>query len=208
MQANQPIPVLGAATELINAIFSNKVGAFTNVTQPQAGKLAFARVDASEDPRPARFDEVKPQVLTAYIAMKTDEVASNKVKEAVARLGAGEDFKAVAKFLGADVKTSSDIGRDGAIEGVGDANAFADLFSKPVGSVVGPVSVMGQYIVAKSIDKQEPSAAQFDSMRAGIVDSLKKKMANERFMLFKDSIIQHLLERGKDQAEPRGRLTH
>ena len=103
----------------------------------------------------------------------------------------------MAKFLGAEVKTSAEVGRDGAIEGVGDANSFADLFSKPVGSVVGPVNMMGQYVVAKSIDKTQPSPEQYKTMRAGIVEGLKKKVATERDGLFKDSVMQYLLNKGK-----------
>ena len=34
-------------------------------------------------------------------------------------------------------------------------------------------------------------------MRPAIVDALKKKMANERYLLFKDSVMQHLLDKGK-----------
>jgi peptidyl-prolyl cis-trans isomerase D len=197
LQANQPMPVLGAAAELINAVFATKKGEFTNVTQPQAGKLAFARVDAIEDSRPAQFEEVRPQVLSAFTAMKTGEVARARVKEATDKLNAGEDFKSIAKFLNTEVKTSSDVARDGAIEGVGDASTFADLFAKPVGSVVGPVFVMGQYIVAKSIEKKEPSTDQFEATRREILDALKKKVATERYLLFKDSIMQHLLASGK-----------
>lgn len=197
LQANQPMPVLGMATELINAAFAVKLNEFTTVTKPQAGKLAFAKVDAIEDSRPATFDEVRPQVVAALTNMKAEQAAQAKVKEASAKLSAGEDFKSVAKFLGTDAKTSAELGRDSAIEGVGDANAVADLFTKPVGSVVGPISVMGQFLVAKSIDRVEPSADQFATMRPAIVEAMKKKMANERYMLFKDSVMQHLLAKGK-----------
>ena len=197
LQANQPMPVLGLASELINAVFGAKVNEFTSVTKPQAGKLAFARVNAVEDARPAKFEEVKGNVMTTLTTKLTEDAAQAKVKEATAKLNAGEDFKSVAKFLGAEVKTSAEVGRDGAIEGVGDANSFADLFSKPVGSVVGPVNMMGQYVVAKSIDKTQPSPEQYKTMRAGIVEGLKKKVATERDGLFKDSVMQYLLNKGK-----------
>ncbi len=197
LQANQPMPVLGMASELINAVFAIKLNEFTTVTKPQAGKLAFAKVDAIEDTRPAQFEDVRGRVTAALTTMKSEEIAQAKVKEAAAKLTAGEDFKSVAKFLGTEAKTSTEIGRDGAIEGVGDANSFAELFSKPVGSVVGPVSMMGQFVVAKSIEKNEPPADQLAAMRPAIVDALKKKIGTERLMLFKDSIMQHLLKEGK-----------
>ena len=203
LQANQPMPVLGMASELINAIFAVKLNEFTTVTKPQAGKLAFARVDAIEDTRTAQFEDVRGRVTAAFTTMKSEEIAQAKVKEAAAKLSAGEDFKSVAKFLGAEAKTSTEIGRDGAIEGVGDANSFAELFSKPVGSVVGPVNMMGQFVVAKSIEKNEPPADQLAAMRPAIVESLKKKMATERYMLFKDSVMQHLLKEGKVKRNQR-----
>ena len=203
LQANQPMPVLGMASELINAIFAVKLNEFTTVTKPQAGKLAFARVDAIQDTRTAQFEDVRGRVTAAFTTMKSEEIAQAKVKEAAAKLSAGEDFKSVAKFLGAEAKTSTEIGRDGAIEGVGDANSFAELFSKPVGSVVGPVNMMGQFVVAKSIEKNEPPADQLAAMRPAIVESLKKKMATERYMLFKDSVMQHLLKEGKVKRNQR-----
>ena len=197
VQANQPLPVLGQAAELINAVFTVKLNEFTTVTKPQAGKLAFARVEGIVDTRPAEFEEVRGRVAAALTTMKSEEVAQTKVKEAAARLNAGEDFKAVSKFLGTEAKTSAEIGRDGAIEGVGDANAFAELFSKPVGSVVGPINLMGQFVVAKSTEKTDPPAEQFNAMRPAIVDALKTKIAKERYMLLKDSVMQYLLDKGK-----------
>ena len=203
LQANQPMPVLGMAGELINAVFAVKLNEFTTVTKPQAGKLAFAKVDAIEDTRTAQFEDVRGRVTAAFTTMKSEEIAQAKVKEAAAKLSAGEDFKSVAKFLGAEAKTSTEIGRDGAIEGVGDANSFAELFSKPVGSVVGPINMMGQFVVAKSIEKNEPPADQLATMRPAIVEALKKKIGTERLMLFKDSIMQHLLKEGKVKRNQR-----
>jgi DNA polymerase III delta prime subunit len=121
----------------------------------------------------------------------------------VDKLKAGEDFKSVAKFLGTEAKTSNEIARDGAIEGIGDANAFASLFADPVGSVVGPLDVMGQYIVAKSVEKKEPPPEQFEAKRVEIQNALKGKIANERILLFKDSVMQHLLEEGKIKRNQR-----
>ena len=197
LQSNQGMPVLGQASELMNAVFAAKLNEFTTVTKPQAGKLAFAHVDGIEESRPAKYEEVQPTVMKALITTKSEEAAQAKVKEAVAKLNGGEDFKSVAKFLGADVKTSAEIGRDGAIEGVGDANAFSELFSKPVGSFIGPVNVMGQFVVAKSVGKTEPPADQYKATRPTILEGLKKKMATERYGLFKDSVMQYLLDKGK-----------
>lgn len=197
LQANQPMPVLGQATSLINAVFAAKQGDITTVQSPQEGKLAFARIDVVEPSRKAEFNEARAQIEAAYIQAKTQEIAQAKIKTAADKLKAGADFNAVAKELGVEVKTSGLIARDGAIEGVGDANAFAELFGKPVGSAIGPVAVMGQYVLAKTIEKVEPDMSKFNEERQTIVDAIKRRMAQERYMLFKDSVMQHLLNKGK-----------
>jgi hypothetical protein len=135
--------------------------------------------------------------MTAYKNKKADEIVQAKVKEAQAKLAAGDDFKSVAKFLGAETKTSGLIGRNDAIEGVGDATAFSELFTKPVGSTVGPLSVIGQYVIAKSLERQEPTADQFEANRATITKAIKDRMGTERLQLFGDSVLQHLTDEGK-----------
>ena len=50
----------------------------------------------------------------------------------------------MAKSLGATVKNSSEFTSDAAIEGLGSAQFFGDVFTQPVGAVVGPVNVAGR----------------------------------------------------------------
>jgi peptidyl-prolyl cis-trans isomerase D len=195
--ARQAMPVFGNAPEFNNAIFALKQGEFTSVTQPTPTTLAFARLDGIQPARPSTFAERHDEVVKDYMQVETNKRAQEKIRTAKAKIEAGADFVTVAKALGAEPKTSSEIGRDGAIEGLGESAQFADLFSKPEGAVVGPISVMGQWVIARSVERREPSDTQFANEKVTIVDGLKKKMQRERYELFRDSIMQHLLNEGK-----------
>ena len=159
--------------------------------------MAFAHIDAIQAARPATFEERKADVQANFFRQRSSELAKAKAAQVGAKATAGEDLKDIAKELGTDLKSTGEIGRDSAIEGLGDANSFAALFSKPQGSIVGPVEVMGQWVIAKSVERTSPPDAQYAAERETIILNLKRKIANERDQLFEDSVLQHLLDEGK-----------
>ena len=194
----EALPVLGAAGDLTGAAFGVKVNGVTNVVQPQSGKLAIAVVTAISAARLAEFEEARDRIKEAFQNVKSQELAQRKAKEAADKmLVAGSDWKAIAKSMGAELKTSADFAPDGSIDGLGGATMLGDLLRKPVGSSAGPISIVGQWVVARIAERKEPDPAGMESMRKTIQLNLKQKAATDRYLLIRDSILTKLIEQGK-----------
>ena len=106
-------------------------------------------------------------------------------------------MQAVAKSLGLEVKSSDLFTRNGSVGGNMGASYFGDAFTKPVGSIFGPINASGQTVLAKVTAKVEPEMKDFAAQRDTIISSIKQKKLEERGNLFQDSIVNKLIQQGK-----------
>jgi peptidyl-prolyl cis-trans isomerase D len=195
---NDPLPSLGQAVDLVSAAFSLKPGGVTPVIQPQTGKLAIATLESITAARVATFEEARDRIKDSFQQIKAQELAQTKAKEAAEKLLApGADWKAVAKSIGAELKTSPEFGPDGSIEGLGGAAMLGDLLNKPVGASAGPISIVGQWAVARIAERIEPDPAQLANTKVSVQLNLKQKASQQRYSLIRDSILHSLIEKGK-----------
>jgi peptidyl-prolyl cis-trans isomerase D len=195
----RPIPELGALDAQIGAsIQALKQGEVSQVLQA-GNKLAIAVVTATHAPHPAEFSEVEAQVRQSYSQQHATQLASEKSKKAADLLKEnGGDLKAAAKSVGLEVKTSDFISRDSAIEGIGSAVYLAEAFSKPVGTVVGPLAAGGPAsLLGKIVERQPADMSKLAQERDTIVTQLKSQKAQQRSMLFQDSVLTTLIRQGK-----------
>jgi peptidyl-prolyl cis-trans isomerase D len=195
--AGAPIPGVGLSPDLDAALATMKKGEVSPVAQFGTTKLGVAEVIDIVAPRVQSFAEVQPSIREALTDTRSKEIATQKAAEAVKRLNAGESFEAVAKALHADVKTPPDFSSEAAVEGIGSATLFGDSFTKPVGSVLGPVQAPGQIVVAKLLAKTPVDMSQLSSQREAIVLQLKQQKARERQEFFYDSVLTQLIREGK-----------
>lgn len=191
-----PYPSIGASAELDAALAGMKKGDVTPVFQPKPTELAFAELTDVIPSQIAPFADVEKGVRDRFTSMRALVLAGDKAKQAADRVKAGEDMAAVAKALGGEYKTPPDFNMEGAIEGLGSAAMFQDAFAKPVGTVLGPLNVFNQQIVAKITDKKEDPTG-FATQRDVIVFSLKQKKVQDHQALFYDSILTQLIKDGK-----------
>ena len=202
--SGDPLPALGAAGDLTSAAIGVKVNSVTAVVQPQTGKLAVALVTGLTPARNAEFEEARDKIKEAFQNVKSQELAQTKAKEAAAKmLVPGSDWKAIAKAMGADLKTSAEFAPEGAIDGIGGATMLGDLLQKPVGASAGPISFTGQWLVARIAERREPDAAGLEAAKKSIQLNLKQKAASERYLLMRDSIMTKLIEEGKVKKNKR-----
>ena len=144
------------------------------------------------------FSEVESRVRDTVVKQKAQLLATDRANQAATRLRAGEDVNKVAKELGGEVKTSTDFTINDAVEGVGSANLFSEAFTKPIGTVIGPIPAANDStIVAKVIAKTPADPSLLPASRESIVQELKGKKAQERRELFYDSILASLIKDGK-----------
>jgi hypothetical protein len=164
----------------------------------QNGKAALATVLSIQPAHPSTFEEAKADARTRAGKEKMDKVLADKAKELAAKVTAlGGDLEKAAKEMKIDLKTSSDVDRTGAIEAVGTASTIPDAFTKPVGSIFGPMPVTGGQMVAKLIAKTPANIVDLPAQMNAIRDELKQQKQRERAQLFQEGLKSRLTADGK-----------
>ena len=196
--ANDPIQEIGVSRELFDALASVQKGGVTPVIAAPGNKLAFAVLREVVPVRPSELNEVDSKVRDRVAAEKARQMAVDKGRDAAEKMkSAGDDFKKLAKELGAEVKSSPEFGPDGAAEGIGSANYLSEAFTKPVGAIFGPITISEQVFVIRVAGKSEVDMSKLPEAREGIVTALKSKKSRERQELFEDGLVAQLIKDGK-----------
>ncbi len=199
IQTGDPIPGIGVSKELNDAIAPLRKGEMTAgpIVLP-GNKIVVASVTDYQPAHQASLEEAKADVRNKASQDKLQDVLNKKGAEFAARTQAlGGDLAKAAKEMGLEVKTSMDLNRSGAIEGVGSVSSLPDAFTKPVGSVIGPVSVPGGRVVAK-IDAQIPAdLSELPAQTAGIRSQLRQQKEKDRTTIFEEGVKKRLQEQGK-----------
>jgi parvulin-like peptidyl-prolyl isomerase len=193
-----PVPELGASADFDQAVAPLKKG---EVSQPvTAGtKMALAIVNDVTPAHPSSFEEVQGQIRDAIAQNRATAAVQKHANELVEKAKAmGGDLAKAAKSMGLDAKTSSDFDRAGNVEGIGIASYVSEGFSKPDGTVFGPVGTPdGGTIVAKVISHSGADLSQMAAQRNTIRDEIKSERARERSTLFESGVKDALIKQGK-----------
>jgi peptidyl-prolyl cis-trans isomerase D len=198
-----PMPEIGSNSELSGALTGLRVGGVSDIIQVMPTKLAIAAVYDVQPARQAELAEVENDIRARISAQKANQLSEQKLKQATETMkNSGGDLKALAKQLGSEVKTTDFFAIEGAAEGIGPASALADAFTKPVGALVGPVSLGGQVVLAKVQEKQQADMSKLPAERESLLLALKRKKASERKELFEDGLISQLIREGKVKKYP------
>ncbi len=197
LASGQPVPQLGSVAELDTALAGMKKGEITPVFQAGPDKLAIAELTNVTPSQIAPFEKAEANIREKFVSQRAMALAADRAKQAAEKLRAGEDINRVAKELGGEVKSPPEFTLSGAVEGVGAASVFSDGFIKPVGSILGPLNVFNQQVVAKTLEKTPADMTKFAADRDKIIEDLKRKKAQERRDLFYDSILAKLIKEGK-----------
>ncbi len=191
-----PIPELGNDNQAGVALSSLKKGEVSQIVQ-SGTKLAVGEVTAINPPHAAEFSEVQLQVKSVYMQQKGTSLAAEKQNKVLELLKAnGGDLHAAGKSMGLEVKTADFFSRDGAAEGIGPGRVLGDAFDKPDGTIIGPVSISGQTVIGKVVERQAADPAKLAEQRQTIVSQLKAQKAQEVAPLLQDSILTRLIQDG------------
>jgi hypothetical protein len=93
--------------------------------------------------------------------------------------------------------TTPEFSRDASVEGLGAATYVEEAFDVPVGTMVGPISAMGQTFVCKVISKTAADMSAFPEQRERIANTLRSQKARQRKDLFEDGVLTRLINEGK-----------
>jgi hypothetical protein len=125
------------------------------------------------------------------------QLADEAAKKAAQQIKDGEDIDKLAKSLRLEMTKSNDFTKNDSVEGLGPASTLVDAFSKPVGTVAGPVSVQGRSIVYKILAQQTPDPKNYAYERDVAVQELKGQKARSMYDLFQDSLMNQARVDGK-----------
>jgi hypothetical protein len=194
---NQPIPGLGVSTEIDQTLAGLQDKGVSQLLTLPGNRLVAVVLNHRTPARPAILDEVMDKVKSAYIIDQSQKVAHEKSIEAAERLKKGEDPQAVAKSYKLEATTSTEFSRNDSVEGLGPAVYVEEAFSKPAGTVLGPIMIQGKDVVYKVLDRTEANMAAFPAERDQLLFAIKQKKAKDRYDLLMDSIMAKLTDEGK-----------
>ena len=196
------IPSLGVSPEIDNALNTLKKNEVSQLLVLPANRLAVVVLTDKVPARQSEFSEAEAKVRDRVASDEAGVVATAKAKEAAQKIQAGADMAQVAKSMKLDVVESIDFTHTDSVEGLGQAAFVGDAFTKPIGSVVGPVLVQGRNIVYKILDQQHPDLTKLVQERAAVLDQVKKRKAISQNSLFLDSVYSKLVTDGKVKKYP------
>jgi peptidyl-prolyl cis-trans isomerase D len=196
--AGDPLPQVGVNKDFEESVSTLKAG---EVSQPVAlagNRVVLAAVSGVNPAHPAKFEEVETQVRDTLTNEKLTKLNDQKAQELADKAKAmNGDLQKAAKAMGLEVKTSSDVTRSGAVEGLGSSSLIADAFTKPVGSIIGPVSIPDAKAVIKVLSHVDADAAALGPQRDTIREQLKAQKAQDRGKLFETGLVDALTREGK-----------
>jgi peptidyl-prolyl cis-trans isomerase D len=194
----KPIPEIGVSQEFDQSISGLKKGEVSQPVAPAANKIALAVALDVTPARPSTFAESETAVRDEITRKRSSTAVQNHAKELLDKAKAmGGDLAKAAKSMGLEVKTSDDISRSGAVEGLGSATYVQEGFKLPDGSVFGPVATPDSTIVAKVISHSPPDPSKMAEQRTAIRDELKGQKGRDREALFEASLRESLVKSGK-----------
>ena len=199
IQTGDPIPGIGVSKELSDAVAPLRKGEMTPgpIVLP-GNKIVVASVMDYQAAHPASLEEAKADVRNRASQDKLQKILQQKSNELLAKVQAmGGDLTKAAKEMGIEVKTSPDVNRNAAIEGIGNASTIPDAFTKPVGALLGPFAVVGGRGIAKVVAQIPADLSAMPAQTAGIRDELKQQKSRDRSTLFEDGLKKRLQEQGK-----------
>jgi len=128
------------------------------------------------------LDDFRDQQLPVLLGQKTTELA-NKAK-------AENDLAKAAKEMGATFKTSDLVDASAQVPDLGQVEQVApQLFELSVGNVSGPINAQRNGIVAKIVDKQEPSAEEIATNFDKYKDQILDERRSQAFSVFMSGVM-------------------
>jgi peptidyl-prolyl cis-trans isomerase D len=191
------VPALADSTKLLAEAFAASKAAAPQVAATGDGFAVFKLVDIKPAHAPD-FASYKDHILGDYREQQTPQLLASKTAELAAKAHSSNDLAAAAKAVGATVKTSDLVGRDAQVPDLGAlATTAPQLFTLSVGQISGPINSGRTGVVAKLVDKQQPSADDI----AKHLDATRETMLNQRreevFAVFVTSLTNSYQKQGR-----------
>jgi peptidyl-prolyl cis-trans isomerase D len=205
------IPGLADSTKLMSAASAAKPGA-AQIAGTGEGFAVFQVEDVHPAHAPT-FAEYKSHIADDYKQEQLPQLLAAKTRELADRAHQENDLAKAAKEVGATMKTSDLVAKDGQVPDIGQISTAApDLFNLSVGQVSAPIVTERAGVVARLTDKQQPSAEEiaknFDQTRETVLDQRREDM----FAVFASNLVDrytkdkriHMNQKAQSPMSPLG----
>ncbi len=184
------ISALPDSSQIIGMAFQSRQGDPPQFAATGEGYAVFQVTGIAPAHAPT-FADWKSHVADDYRDEQLPLLLSQKTQELAAKAKTLNDLSKAAKMMGATLKTSGLVGISDQVPDFGQvAQVAPQLFDMKPGELSGPISAGRTGVVAKLVDKQEPSAEEiaqnFDQTR----DQILNQSRGEAFSLFLSTIIE------------------
>jgi len=183
------ISALPDGSQVIAKAFESKQGDPPQFAATGEGYAIF-QVTGIQSAHAPNFADWKTHVLDDYRDEQLPQLVDAKTKELADKAKASGDLAKAAKDLGATVKTSDLVGPSGQVPDLGQVEQVApQLLDLAVGAISGPINAERNGVVAKILDKQEPSADEIAKNIDQTRDQMLEQRRQDAFSIFLSSIM-------------------
>ncbi|HTV82698.1 MAG TPA: peptidyl-prolyl cis-trans isomerase [Acidobacteriaceae bacterium] len=195
---NANLPGMTDSSQLLTAAFDSRKGAPPETASIGDGNYAVFQITAVEPAHTPTFAEYKSHVLEDFRDQQVVSLLAKKTEELADRAQAENDLAKAAKEVGATIMTSDLVGRDQQVPDIGDLSTAApSLFDLSVGQISSAIKTQTTGVVAKILDKQEPTpqdiASHFDATR----EQLLAQNRDQYFEVFASDLINRYMKAGR-----------
>ncbi|HEX8711760.1 MAG TPA: peptidylprolyl isomerase [Terracidiphilus sp.] len=178
------ISALPDSSQLLKKAFSTKPGDPPQSATTGVGYAVFQVKNVIPAHAPT-FAEWKSNVLSDYRDQQLPGLIDKKTKELADQAQAENDLAKAAKAMGAKIETSDLVTASGQVPDLGAVGQVApQLFKLNVGNISGPIDTNSAGIVAKIVDKQEPTPAELAKNLDQTRDSMLEQQREQAFGIF------------------------
>jgi peptidyl-prolyl cis-trans isomerase D len=196
------IAALPDGSQLLAKAFQSKVGAAPDFA-PTGEGFAIFQVTGIQAPHAPTFADWKSHILEDYRSQNLPALMTQKLNDLATKAKAG-DFAAAAKAVGATVKTSDLVGANGQVPELGAVGQVApQLFELAQGSISGPINTGRTGVVAKILEKQEPSADEIQKNFEQTKEQMLNEKRDEAFQLFAANIAAEFKKNNRIRINPK-----
>jgi len=196
---NDALPGMGQAPEFMDAIFGASQNQPPDLTNLRQGYVVY-RVTGVQPPQTPTFEQIRARVESEFVNQQATSMLAQKTQELSDRARAMHDLKKAAKEAGATLKTSELVTRKDQVPDVGAMSGSASVaFTMKPGEISGPIDNGTDGAVLTLLDRQEPSAADFQKQKDQIREQVVQQKRDQMLELFIANLREQLQKSGKIQ---------
>lgn len=203
---NGVISALPDSSQLLTKAFAAKPGDPPQQAATGEGYAIF-QVTGVQPAHAPTFAEWKSHVLDDYRQEQLPALLAQKTKELSDKAKDTNDLAKAAKELGAKFETSDLVGQTGQVPDLGAVGQVApQLFEMNVGAISGPINAERSGVVAKIVDKQEPTPDEIQKNFDQARDQILQQRRTEAFNIFANDLWNDYKKHGQIRlnAKPKG----